>query len=454
MSATPVPVRIAANRPGRPALVSPGASWSDAERQFHANVSNGLENPSSGLGVFVVDLPGLLEIAETYGDRARHALLQKIEWRLRSLFGPGAVARTAVMRFSLMLQGVLEQDIPSIVERIQAAVCGRQSSIGSGVVIVGLPTVGVALTGKLDGRIRGQAAIVADLIRHAELALQQAVADRPGTYRLYSAAMDAALRDRTLLRQALLRAIDRQEFRLAYQPIVDLQTQATVGLEALIRWHTPPLGISADPGTFIQAAEDTGLIVPIGTQVLTMAALQMRRWMHRGFPPPRVAVNVSGLQLRDANFAALVQKTLDAAGLPPSCLELELTERTLVDSSANTIRMLEAMRKTGIEFAVDDFGTGYSSLRYLQELPIAKLKIDRSFITPIAAGGRQVALVDAMLGLAANLGLKVVAEGIETEEQLGILRSKGCQNGQGYLFSPALPAEDAHHCFKQSWDVA
>jgi EAL domain-containing protein (putative c-di-GMP-specific phosphodiesterase class I)/GGDEF domain-containing protein len=453
MGANPIPLRSGASRPVRALLASSSASWTDADRQFHASVSIGLETPSCGIGVFVVDLPGLLEIAETYGDRARQALLQKIEWRLQSLFGTDAVARTAVMRFSLLLQGVLEQDVASVVERIQAAVCGRQSSVGAGVVIVGLPTVGVALTGKLDGQTRNQPVAVADLIRHAELALQQAVSDRPGTYRLYSVAMDAALRDRTQLRQALLRAIDRQEFRLAYQPIVDLQTQATVGLEALIRWHAPPLGISADPGTFIQAAEETGLIVPIGAQVLNMAASQMRRWTHRGFPPPRVAVNVSGLQLQDPNFASFVLKTLEGSGLAPSNLELELTERTLVDSSPNTIRMLEYMRNTGIEFAVDDFGTGYSSLRYLQELPIAKLKIDRSFITSIGEGGRQVALVDAMLGLAANLDLKVVAEGIETEQQMSILRGKGCQSGQGYLFSPALPAEDAHRCFMQSWDV-
>jgi EAL domain-containing protein (putative c-di-GMP-specific phosphodiesterase class I)/GGDEF domain-containing protein len=432
-------------------LAHAGASWTDADRQFHASVSLGFKTPSCGLGVFVVDLPGLLEIAETYGDRARQALLQKIEWRLQSMFGADAVARTAAMRFSLLLQGVLEQDVPSIVERIQSTVCGRSSGAGAGVVIVGLPTVGAAVSGTVDGRTPSQPVAVTDLIRHAELALQQAVLDRPGTYRLYSAAMDAALRDRTLLRQALLRAIDRQEFRLAYQPIVDLQTRATVGMEALIRWHAPPFGISADPGTFIQAAEDTGLIVQIGAQVLDMAALQMRRWTHRGFPPPRVAVNVSSLQLQDPNFADLVLKTLEGSGLPPSCLELELTERTLVDSAPNTIRMLEYMRSTGVEFAVDDFGTGYSSLRYLQELPIAKLKIDRSFITPITEGGRQVALVDAMLGLAANLTLKVVAEGIETEQQLSILSGKGCQSGQGYLFSPAVPAEDAHHCFLQTW---
>jgi EAL domain-containing protein (putative c-di-GMP-specific phosphodiesterase class I) len=149
----------------------------------------------------------------------------------------------------------------------------------------------------------------------------------------------------------------------------------------------------------------------------------------------------------------MVLRTLAGAGLPPSALELELTERTLIDSAPNTIRLLEHLQTVGVELAVDDFGTGYSSLRYLQELPISKLKIDRSFIGDLGSGGRQGALVDAMIGLAANLDLKVVAEGIETAEQCAILRRKGCQSGQGYLFSPALAAEHAHHCFSQIWTV-
>ena len=365
------------------------------------------------------------------------------------------MSRTAALRFSLLLQGVHEQDVTGVVERIQGAVAGHQSGGGAGVVIVGMPTVGVAMTGPWEGLpslAQGQAP-AATLVRHAELALQQAQAERPGTYRLYGPALEAALRDRTKLRQALLRAIDRCEFRLAYQPVVNLQSLRTTGLEALIRWPTPPAGISADPGTIIQTAEETGLIVPIGAQVLAAATAQLSRWRCRGCPAPRTAVNVAAQQLQDPGFYGLVMQALEAARMPPAALELELTERTLVDSAPNTIRMLERLRTEGVEMAVDDFGTGYSSLRYLQDLPVWKLKIDRSFISAIDAGGRPAAMVEAMIRLGASLGLKVVAEGIETEQQAAVLRAHGCEGGQGYLFSRPLAADDAHVCFDRDWMV-
>ncbi len=453
---TAVPRRVGLTAPAAAPWppAAKAASVIEPARHFTALACAAFDQPTCGIGVFVVDLPGLLEIAETYGEPAREVLLTKIEWRLQRLFGSSAVARTAAMRFSLVLQGVLEQDVPPIVERIQTAVSDRRS--GSGLMIVGIPTVGVAISGPTDGRLLSAAdrqATASGLVRRAELALQQAQADHPGTYRLYCPELEAALRDRTLLRQALLRAIDRHEFHMAYQPIVDLGTCQTVGLEALIRWHTPPAGISADPGTFIQAAEETGLILPIGGQILAMTTAQIRRWRHRGYLTPRVAINVSGQQLRDRGFYGGVMQELNAAGLKPSAIELELTERTLVDCSPDTIRMLEQLRAIGMEIAVDDFGTGYSSLRYLQDLPISKLKIDRSFISKIGTAARQSALVDAMIGLSAGLGLKVVAEGIETEDQLAILRARGCQAGQGYLFSPPLAVDQAHHCFNQSWAV-
>ena len=432
---------------------APAASWLEADRQFHNTVGAALRQPSGGIAVAVVDLPGLLEIAETYGEPARQSLLTKIEWRLRRSFGSAAVSRTAALRFSLMLQGVAEQDITGVVERIQGAVAGRRS--GAGVVIVGMPPVGVALTGPWGGlpSIAQCQAPAATLVRHAELALQHAQAERSGTYRLYGPALEAGLRERTLLRQALLGAIDRFEFRLAYQPVVDLQSSRTTGLEALIRWPTPPAGISADPGTIIQTAEETGLIVPIGAQVLAAATAQMSRWQGQGCPAPRTAVNVAARQLQEPGFFAMVMGALEDAGLPPSALELELTERTLVDSAPNTIRMLERLRAEGVQMAVDDFGTGYSSLRYLQDLPVWKLKIDRSFTSAIDAGGRPAAMVGAMIRLGASLGLKVVAEGIETERQLAVLRSHGCESGQGYLFSRPMAASDAPVWFDQNWRV-
>jgi EAL domain-containing protein (putative c-di-GMP-specific phosphodiesterase class I) len=281
--------------------------------------------------------------------------------------------------------------------------------------------------------------------------LQRAARDRPGSYRVYNAEFGVALRDSTVLRQALLRAIDRHEFGLVYQPVVDLQRNVTAGLEALIRWYAVPGGASADPATFIPAAEETGLIVPIGAQILTMATSQIQGWARRGWKPPRMAVNVSSQELSDPGFLDLLLHSLDVSCVLPCAIGLELTERTLIDSSPNTIRMLEHLRSLGIELAVDDFGTGYSSLRYLHDLPISKLKIDRSFVSNIAKGGRDVALVDAVIGLARGLGLEVVAEGIETVEQLAILRRKGCDGGQGFLFSRPLAAEDAPYSFDQPW---
>jgi EAL domain-containing protein (putative c-di-GMP-specific phosphodiesterase class I)/GGDEF domain-containing protein len=430
------------------------AGWPEAGDGFVILVRDALDRTGSSVGVFLVDLPGLLEITEIYGDAAKQALLESIGWRLRRLLGFAPAARISGLRMLLLLQDTLEEDIPTIAERIQAAVAGPQHGVG--VVIVGTPAVGVAMAtlapGSADIRSRTEAA--AALIRQAELALQQAVRDRPGSYRVYNGAFDLALRDSTVLRQALLRAIERHEFGLVYQPVIDLQRNITTGLEALIRWDAGPGGASAGPEKFISVAEETGLIVPIGTQMLAMATSQIQAWGRRGWNPPRMAVNVSGQQLSDPGFLALLLCSLKDAGLHPRAIELELTERTLVDSSPNTIRMLEHLRSLGIGLAVDDFGTGYSSLRYLHDLPVSKLKIDRSFVGALVSGGREVALVDAVIGLARSLALEVVAEGIETVQQLAILRQKGCNGGQGYLFSPPLAAEAAAYSFDQSWIVS
>ena len=270
----------------------------DPDQAFRAAVASALGKAGSSAGVFVVELPGLLEIAETFGEEARHLLLAKVEWRLQHLFGSSAVARTAATRFSLLAQGVLSQDVSGVVARIQRAVTGRQGGGDAGVVIVGTPTVGVALADLAAAPPGDRPAcelFAANLIRRAGLALLAAQAERQGSYRIYCPAFEAAVRDSTLLRQALLLAIEGREFRLAYQPIVDLGTGRTVGLEALIRWPTPPAGVSASPARVIEAAEETGLIVPIGAQVLAQAAAQMRSWVSMGHPLPPVAVNVAGV---------------------------------------------------------------------------------------------------------------------------------------------------------------
>ena len=407
---------------------------------------------SGGVGLFLVELPGLLEIAEVFGDETKYGLLRHAIDSLILQFGHASVSAVAEHRLAVICKGVSEQQVAWIAAKIQTCIgCCRSAS---GVMIVGTPSVGVALLQAVLPELREDLlASVETMIRHAELALHQTSPGHANSVQLYTDALDRTLRDATRLRQNLLRAIDQKEFFLDYQPIVDLRSNRTTGLEALIRWRLPCGGPSASPATFISAAERTGLIVAIGTQVLDNAMRQASQWGQGGHATPRIAVNVSGQQLLDPEFLSIVEGSLDRAGLSPTILELELTERTLIASSANTIRGLESLQRLGVTISVDDFGTGYSSLRYLQDLPISKLKIDQSFIWRLTNGAKERAMVQTMISLADNFELGVVAEGIETPEQLAILRSMGCSHGQGYLFSRPMAAGDVQACFDHDWSA-
>jgi EAL domain-containing protein (putative c-di-GMP-specific phosphodiesterase class I)/GGDEF domain-containing protein len=428
-------------------------TWhSSLEQQRFINlVRRSCKEGRHALGIFVIDLPGVLEIAETYGDAARQTLLQRAHTRLCQLFGTEAVGSDPQLRFILLVKGITAQDASGVAERIQDALRFRRDDID--VVMVGAPTIGAAM--QVHSRTPGATPPTPsdeadDLIRRAQLALHQAARDRPGSFRLYNTAFDTELRRTTVLRQALRKACDENAFRIEYQPIVDLRHSQTIGLEALIRWDAPASG-SDSPAHFIAVAEETGLIVPIGAQVLNEAMQQAQTWAKQGQTPPRISVNVSSHQLRDAGFQETVVSAVTDAGLTPAALELELTERTLIDSTPGTIRMLEHLRQMGVAISVDDFGTGYSSLRYLQELPISKFKIDRIFISRLEDGARERALVDAMIRLATSFDLTVVAEGIETTTQLAILRRQDCYAGQGFLFSPPARPVDVTASFQKTW---
>jgi EAL domain-containing protein (putative c-di-GMP-specific phosphodiesterase class I) len=341
-------------------------------------------------------------------------------------------------------------EVAAVASKIQDFV-GRCRSV-SGVMVVGSPVIGVALhSPKSWCAAAGASTSFEILLRRAELALQQASPEQNRSVQLYTEAFDRQLRHSTKLRQNLLRAIDQQEFTLAYQPIVDLRDSRTTALEALIRWNLPCGGSNERPATFIPAAEDVGLIVAIGAQTMDNAMAQASRWGQDGLVTPRIAVNVSGQQLRDPGFLATVNGCLSRAKLPPRALEIELTEGILIESSSETIGLLRHLRDLGVLISIDDFGTGYSSLQYLQELPISKLKIDRSFVSRITLGAREQALVQAMISLATSFELEVIAEGIETPEQLAVLRELGCTHGQGFLFSRPLAAVDAVRCFGRNW---
>jgi EAL domain-containing protein (putative c-di-GMP-specific phosphodiesterase class I) len=439
--------------PARRYNVALGRAYSDERhRRFSARVQNLCNNGTSSVALFVIELPGLLEIIEVFGEAVKSSLVDDALYRLASQFGSRSVSCFGDDRLAVVCEEVLDHQVIGIAGLIQACI-GRCRSI-SGVMIVGTPLIGMALHMPQRTSAKDLAAASIDtLIRRAELALSQASPGHDGSIQIYTQALDRQLHDATWLRQSLLRAIKHREFTLAYQPIVNLRDDRTSGLEALIRWTLPCGGQSEGPATFIPAAESAGLIVAIGAQILESAMVQASSWHRAGFAAPRIAVNVSGQQLHDPTFLATVEGSLLRAGLAPQALELELTERTLIESVSGTIRLLEYLQGLGVIVSVDDFGTGYSSLRYLQDLPISKLKIDRAFINRLTDGAREQVMVQSMISLAEGFGLGVVAEGIETPEQLSILRRLGCSHGQGYLFSHPVGANDAVGSFGRDWSV-
>jgi EAL domain-containing protein (putative c-di-GMP-specific phosphodiesterase class I) len=255
--------------------------------------------------------------------------------------------------------------------------------------------------------------------------------------------MNARAVERQSIEAHLRRALERHEFTLQYQPKINFRTGAITGAEALIRWTHPTRG-SVPPAQFIPIAEDCGLILPIGTWVLREACAQARMWIDAGLPMATMAVNVSAMEFRDSNYLERLFAILRETGLDPSALELELTESVLMKQADSAATILQALRKRGVQVAVDDFGTGYSSLSYLGKFPIDALKIDQSFVGRISKAREDATIVSAVISMARSLNLRVVAEGVETLEQLTFLQAHECDEAQGYYFSrPVLPQEFA-----------
>jgi EAL domain-containing protein (putative c-di-GMP-specific phosphodiesterase class I) len=276
------------------------------------------------------------------------------------------------------------------------------------------------------------------LIRNADTALYRAKEQGGGRYQLYAPAMNAIAFKRLVLENSLRRAIDRNELMLHYQPLVSLQTGVAIGVEALVRWKHPELGI-VSPGEFIPLAEETGLIVPLTRWILRTACTQMREWQKAGTDLETVSVNVSAYRFNDSDLPGSIADALNSCGLDGSHLCVELTESVMMESAEDTIATLQALKKLGIKISIDDFGTGYSSLSYLKRLPIDTLKIDQSFVRNVAAETDDAAIASLITSMAHNLNLSVVAEGVETEAQRESLKSKGCDVIQGYLISRPLP---------------
>ena len=289
------------------------------------------------------------------------------------------------------------------------------------------------------------------LIKSADIALYQAKENGQSSYQFFQPAMNVRAVERQFIEENLRRALSRHEFALHYQPIVNLKTHAITGAEALIRWNHPTRGFIS-PGQFIAVAEDSGLIVPIGNWVLEEACGQARAWMEAGLPEMTMAVNVSGLQFQSGNFAEDLFAILLKIGLDPKFLELEVTESLLMKRPDFTASILQVLRERGVQIAIDDFGTGYSSLSYLTKLPLDTLKIDQSFVRQITTTPNETSIVTAIIGMGQSLNLRIIAEGVETAEELEFLQAQHCDEAQGYYFGRPVPPQEFVKLFQETHD--
>jgi EAL domain-containing protein (putative c-di-GMP-specific phosphodiesterase class I) len=275
------------------------------------------------------------------------------------------------------------------------------------------------------------------LMKNADAAMYSAKQNGRNNFRFFTDEMNAQVVERLTLENSLRLALEKKELFLMYQPQMDMATGKTVGLEALLRWQHPELGL-VPPDRFIRIAENSGLILPIGEWVLRTVCYQARKWQEEGLPAVTVAVNVSAIQFRQDGFCGLIQRVLHETGLAPQYLELELTESVLLANAEVVLSVVQELRAMGLTLAIDDFGTGYSSLSYLKKFPVSRLKIDRSFIRDVAVNPDDAAITGAIISMAKSLRLKVIAEGVENEAQMSFLRTQQCDEIQGYYFSKPL----------------
>jgi diguanylate cyclase (GGDEF)-like protein len=381
--------------------------------------------------VLVVDLDRFKSINDSLGHLAGDAMLREVAQRLaRVLRKADTLARLGGDEFVLILNEMPRaQDVESTASRVLA-------DIGCPVKLSDLELHTSASIGISIYPDDGENAET--LLQHADAAMYHAKKSGRNAYQFFAPAMNAFARERLQLENGLRRALARQEFVLHYQPKVDVRTGGVDSAEALIRWRHPTRGLTM-PMDFIPLAEESGLIIPIGEWVLREACRQAYAWQAAGLRPLRVAVNLSAQQFKQKNLVDVVYSTLNAARLEPRYLELELTESAVMDDPERSIGILRQLSDLGVRISVDDFGTGYSSLSYLRRLPLDKLKIDSAFIRELATSSDDAAIVRAIISLAHSLHLKVIAEGVETPDQLVFLRDLGCDQYQGYHYSAPVP---------------
>ncbi len=395
---------------------------------------------NSTVALLEFDLEQFRVINDTLGRQAGDALLKQVTQRLRGAgLEANHLAYTGAGRFAVILDNLQkEADVAHILEsRINDSL--RRPFVVGGTELRLSAKAGIALF-PADG------ADADSLLRNAAAALEKAKLSGH-KYLFYTPEINARVAEKLSLENKLRQAVEKEEFVLHYQPKVDLEKRAIIGVEALIRWQSPELGL-VPPLRFIPLLEETGMILEVGIWALRRAVLDHRHWMEMGLAAPRIAVNVSTIQLRQRDFIDVLRAAIGEDGVA-SGIDLEITESLIMDNVQDNITKLQTIRDMGIGIAIDDFGTGYSSLAYLVQLPVQTLKIDRTFIITMLKDPNVMLLVQTMISLAHSLGLKVVAEGVDEEEQAKMLRLLKCDEMQGYLFSPAVPAEQIEQFLRE-----
>ncbi len=381
-----------------------------------------------------LDLDRFKAVNDALGHHLGDRLLGQVADRLRALARAGdTVARLGGDEFAILQAGVDEpEDAAALARRTIAALAEPFQCDGQEFRLSA--SIGITLHPR-DG------ADVDELLRNADLAMYQAKDEGRDLFRFFAADMDRRAREAMALEAELHTALARGQFLLHYQPQVNLRTGRIVGAEALLRWQRPGVGLSR-PGDFLSLAEETGLIGPINDWVLRAACTEAASWQQRGLPPLRISVNLSPVQFRKHDVRRTVTAALEESGLNPRLLDLELTEGILLENDEKVAEVLRDLRRLGVRFSIDDFGTGYSSLNYIKNFPVDRLKIDQSFIRNLRTDPSDTAIVRAIINLGHSLRLAVIAEGVETVEQVTQLIAEGCDEIQGHYYSEPVPAEE------------